>query len=59
MSIPVGFCAPMETGTTGTDDADVRLPVGMMIMGRFWEEGTVLRAGDALEEALSWKDQFA
>lgn len=59
MSVPVGLCAPTESGTAGTDDTNVRLPVGMMIMGRFWDESVVLRAGDALERALSWRDQFA
>ena len=28
-----------------------RLPVGMMLVGRHWEDGTVLRAGHAFEQA--------
>jgi aspartyl-tRNA(Asn)/glutamyl-tRNA(Gln) amidotransferase subunit A len=43
MSVPCGFTSE-------------RLPVGLQLVGRAWDEGTLLRAGDAYERATPWKD---
>lgn len=48
MSIPVGF-AP------AADDANVRLPVGMQVVGGMWQEHKVLRVGQAWEATFDWK----
>ncbi|HSC27510.1 MAG TPA: hypothetical protein VLD67_09560 [Vicinamibacterales bacterium] len=32
------------------------LPVGMMIVGRSWEEATIYRAAHALEQSGDWRD---
>lgn len=49
MTIPVGF-APAK------DDPQVKLPVGMQIVGGLWEESKILRAGRAWEAHFDWKE---
>jgi amidase len=47
MSLPAGF-APSR------DDPNVRLPVGMQIVGALWQEQKILNAGYAWECANTW-----
>lgn len=49
ISLPVGFAPAQE-------DAQVRLPVGMEIVGGLWQESKVLRAGHAWETHFDWKE---
>lgn len=49
MSIPVGY-APAK------DDPQVKLPVGMQIVGGLWQEFKVLKAGYAWEKNYDWKE---
>ncbi|CBX93739.1 similar to amidase [Plenodomus lingam JN3] len=49
MTIPVGFAPSSE-------DPNVRLPVGMQLVGGLWQEQKLLNAGLAWEKAHSWKD---
>lgn len=44
MSVPCGFSSD-------------NLPIGLQLMGRQWDEATVLRAGDAYEKATEWHKQ--
>lgn len=37
------------------NDAGVRLPVGMQLVGRRWDEGTLYAAAYAWEQANDWK----
>ena len=30
------------------------LPIGCQLTGRMWEEGTLIRAGSAFEQATDW-----
>lgn len=46
LSFPVGMLA---------NDAGVRLPVGMQLVGRRWDEGTLYAAAYAWEQANDWK----
>jgi amidase len=48
MSLPVGF-APSSV------DPDIRLPVGMQLVGGLWQEQKVLNAGYSWETANDWK----
>jgi aspartyl-tRNA(Asn)/glutamyl-tRNA(Gln) amidotransferase subunit A len=41
MSVPCGF------SSTG-------LPIGLQVMGKQWDEATILRAADAYEKATGW-----
>ena len=43
ISVPCGFTA-----------GEHRLPIGMQIMGRMFDEATVLRTADAIERTTSW-----
>ncbi|RXK36846.1 hypothetical protein M231_05876 [Tremella mesenterica] len=57
MTFPVGFTSPMPADVRTPEDAQVRLPVGLMIMGKLFDETTVLKVGDAWEQAYDWKVQ--
>jgi amidase len=48
MSLPVGF-AP------SSQDATVRLPVGMQLVGGLWQEQKILDAAFTWESANDWK----
>lgn len=48
LSLPCGF-------VPATDNADVQLPTGIMLVGRRYEDVTVLKAGAAWEKAFDWK----
>jgi amidase len=47
MTIPVDWLPAKE-------DTSVYLPVGMQIVGGLWQDGKVLRAGDAWETKFDW-----
>ncbi|KAG9187416.1 amidase [Alternaria panax] len=48
MSLPVGF-------SPSTVDSEVRLPVGMQLVGGLWQEQKILNAAFAWESANDWK----
>lgn len=48
ISIPVGF-------VPAKDDASVKLPVGMMLVGRKFEEVLLLQVAGAWEKGCDWK----
>ena len=48
MSLPVGFLAPL-------DDPSAKLPIGMQIVGKWYDEPTVYRVAQAWESANDWK----
>lgn len=47
-SLPVGFAPSKE-------DQDIRLPVGMQLVGGLWQEQKILNAAFAWESANDWK----
>ncbi|KZO98415.1 amidase signature enzyme [Calocera viscosa TUFC12733] len=49
MNLPIGFLPAAE-------DESVRLPVGMQLVAKFWDEGTLYRAAAAWEKAWDWKE---
>jgi aspartyl-tRNA(Asn)/glutamyl-tRNA(Gln) amidotransferase subunit A len=52
VSIPCGFAeAGGRSGTT-------RLPVGLQLVGRMFDEATLLRASDAYERATTWHEEY-
>lgn len=36
--------------------SEIRLPVGLMVVGKWWDESTVLCVGDAVERSADWKE---
>jgi amidase len=48
MSLPIGFLS-------AEDDPDVKLPVGMQIVGRMLDEEMIYRVGAAWEAAHNWR----
>ncbi len=55
MTLPIGFSHPMKEDVLVADDAHIKLPVGMMLVGKYWHEETLLKAGDAWERSVDWK----
>lgn len=45
----------MKEDVLVADDAHIKLPVGMMLVGKYWHEETLLKAGDAWERSVDWK----
>jgi amidase len=45
----------MEEDIQSEGDKDIRLPVGMMMMGKHWDEETLFKIGDAWEQSVDWK----
>ncbi|CAK7226155.1 hypothetical protein SBRCBS47491_006135 [Sporothrix bragantina] len=48
LSLPVGFLPSLQ-------DPNPKLPVGMMIVSKFYEEATIYRVAYAWEQAFDWK----
>ncbi|OCH84923.1 amidase signature enzyme [Obba rivulosa] len=49
LSIPCGMIAPPE------GPEDLRLPIGMQLVGKFWDELTLYKAALAWSDAFDWK----
>lgn len=54
LTLPIGRLTPKEGPAAG--DAKVKLPVGLQIVGKWWEEGTVYRVAYAYEMRNDWKN---
>lgn len=54
LTLPIGVLSPMEGPAVGDDN--VKLPVGMQLVGKWWGEERVLTVAYAWELANSWKD---
>ena len=51
LTIPVGFAAPPRPG-----EEDIRLPVGMQIIGPLFQDEKALKVGRAWESNFDWRD---
>jgi aspartyl-tRNA(Asn)/glutamyl-tRNA(Gln) amidotransferase subunit A len=55
ISIPCGFTADVGAEAPGTTAP--RLPIGLQLIGRMFDEGTLLKVGDAYQRATDWHTQ--
>ncbi|THU76578.1 amidase signature enzyme [Dendrothele bispora CBS 962.96] len=55
LSIPVGLAPPGSEDILRPEDSEIKLPVGMQIIGKMWDEEMCLRVGGAWEAAWDWK----
>ncbi|WWC97977.1 hypothetical protein V866_004866 [Kwoniella sp. B9012] len=55
LTIPVGFASPMPEDILSEDDKGIKLPIGMMIVGKMFDEMGVMAVADALERSVDWK----
>lgn len=49
LAMPIGFVPAAE-------DPNVKLPASMQIVGKYWDELTILKAAYAWERAAKWQD---
>jgi amidase len=56
LTVPVGFVEPMAIDCKCPTVSEIRLPVGLMVVGKWWDESTVLCVGDAVERSADWKE---
>ncbi|KAJ7280228.1 amidase signature domain-containing protein [Mycena rebaudengoi] len=55
ITFPVGFIPPSPQDIYDTADNDIKLPCGLMAMGKRFDDVTLLRVADAFEQAFDWK----
>lgn len=55
ITFPVGFVAPSPSDVLSPEDSNIRLPCGLMAMGKMFDETTLLNVADAFEQAFNWK----
>jgi amidase len=51
LTIPCGVTPPHPDDIRSPEDESIRLPVGLMLVGKLFDESMVLRVGDAWEQA--------
>ncbi|GFZ47573.1 hypothetical protein JCM24511_05317 [Saitozyma sp. JCM 24511] len=54
LTIPVGKVHPLPVDRVSAADDSILLPVGMMIVGKYWDETTLFRVADAWEGSYDW-----
>jgi amidase len=54
LAMPIGRLSPTEGPLKGSED--VKLPVGMQVIGKWWAEEMVYRVGHAWEMSNDWKE---
>jgi aspartyl-tRNA(Asn)/glutamyl-tRNA(Gln) amidotransferase subunit A len=58
MSVPCGFTGgPATPKLSGQPPSESGLPIGLQLMGRRFDEGTLLRVADAYERDTEWSKQ--
>jgi aspartyl-tRNA(Asn)/glutamyl-tRNA(Gln) amidotransferase subunit A len=58
MSVPCGFTrGPGTPKLAGQPPSEATLPIGLQLMGRRFDEGTLLRVADAYERDTEWSKQ--
>lgn len=55
LAMPIGRLTPLEGPAAG--DERVKLPVGMQVIGKWWDEEMVYKVGYAWELANDWKER--
>lgn len=58
LSVPVGLVSPMPVDNHNPEDSQIRLPVGMQLIGNFWSEGKLLSIADTWERGYDWKTRM-
>lgn len=48
----------MPEDITSESDKEVKLPVGMSLVGKYWDEGKLLGGAAAYEANMDWKTQY-
>jgi amidase len=54
----MGFTPVMTDDIQCKEDEDIRLPAGLQIIGKMWDEATILVIADALERQVDWKTLY-
>lgn len=55
ITFPVGFVPPSPNDIREAEDSSIKLPCGLMAMGKMFDETTLLSVADAFEQVFDWK----
>ncbi|KAF4622907.1 hypothetical protein D9613_001491 [Agrocybe pediades] len=55
LSLPIGTLPPAKEDWVTDADADLKLPVGMQLVGKWWDETGLFQIANAWEGAFDWK----
>ena len=47
---------PVEADILTEEDRNIRLPIALQIVGKYFDEATIYRAAGAWEKAYNWKE---
>uniref|UniRef100_A0A8H7YAU5 Amidase domain-containing protein n=1 Tax=Psilocybe cubensis TaxID=181762 RepID=A0A8H7YAU5_PSICU len=57
LTLPIGTLPPAESDWVTEKDAELKLPVGMQIVGKWWDETGILQIANAWEQKYNWKSR--
>jgi aspartyl-tRNA(Asn)/glutamyl-tRNA(Gln) amidotransferase subunit A len=57
ISVPCGFAEPGRSERPERPERSERLPIGFQLIGRMFDEATILRVADVYEHATDWNRQ--
>ena len=57
LTFPIGTLPPTEEDWAAPEDAYLRLPVGMQLVGKWWDEAGLCQIAHAWEGAYDWKSR--
>jgi len=57
LTLPIGTLAPAKEDWVTDADADLKLPVGMQIVGKWWDETGLFQIASAWEGAFDWRSR--
>ncbi|KDR68715.1 hypothetical protein GALMADRAFT_256537 [Galerina marginata CBS 339.88] len=57
LTLPIGTLPPAETDWVTEQDAELKLPVGMQLVGKWWNETGLFQLASAWEAAYDWRSR--
>jgi amidase len=55
LTLPIGTLPPAEDDIITSQDREIKFPIGMQIVGKWWGEDTIYRVAQAWEQSFDWK----
>ena len=55
LSLPIGTSPPLEADIIEPSDLNLKLPIGLQIVGNYYDESMIYRFASAWEHAYDWR----